>query len=199
MQETNRRLRTSRPPRAKGDARPSPSTQPPGAARPNTADDVEKLFVTIFRYRHLLANLDSEIRKRNREERQRAPKVRGERPAAVLARLWADDDLGLAPTSQKRVGMDLGLDASQISDILGSLEKPGTSGGGCVKLVSDPEGPVNEYKITDAGKQELESWLLVHYAPGPFIEFVKKMDPDPKKVADLLDDLKKKVKDEVGR
>lgn len=179
-------------PRARGDARTGTSAQPPGVAPPNTTHDLNELFVTIFRYRHLLMNFESEYRKRAR-------RVRGPRAAAVLARLWANEDLGLQPTSQKVVGFDLGIGPSELGKILADLRKPGTSSEGCVKLVSDQYSRQNLYEITGTGKQELESWLLVSYAPRPFMEFITNMSPNPDKVIKLVESLKRKVKEDILR
>jgi len=154
-------------------------------------EDLESLFLIIHRYRHLLVNLASQRRKL-------PSKVKADRPAAVLARLWAEEDLELRPCSQSRVGRDLGLDASAISQILGDLRKPGASGEGCVKLASDPMGRSRIYEITDTGKRELEKYLQATYAPEQLNRFIREISPKPTKVTELVEGLKGEVKKLLG-
>src|SRR5258708_21243357 len=89
---------------------------PAGGASSET-NSVE-LILEIYRYRHLLRNLRLLHEQRKREERETAPSVKGPRVAAVLARLWATEDLGLPSASQKVIGVDLGIAPSEIGKML---------------------------------------------------------------------------------
>lgn len=155
------------------------------------SQEMESFFATIFRYRHLLRNLWSEYERRNEEERQRAPRVRGPRWAATLARLWANEELQLDATYQKDIAGDLGLSTSELGKMMTAFRKCSPP---CVKLVSDPMGRGNVYEITDAGKEQLTNWLLAHNAPAPLIEYMVKISPDRTKITQLIEALKATVR-----
>jgi len=155
-----------------------------------------RLIRDVYRYRHLLRNLRALHEQRKREEREEAPKIKGPRAAAVLARLWATEDLSLPSASQKVLGVDLGIAPSEIGKILKHLrsEKPGPP---CVTLVSDQFDRENIYEITDEGKRQLTQWLFFHIAPGPYRESANAIlkEIDPLKIAKFVELLKNKAKE----
>lgn len=71
-------------------------------------------LVKIYIYRHLLRNMESKRKAREEQEKRQAPRVKGPRAAALLARLWANEDLGLQPIPQKVIAHELGLGESEV-------------------------------------------------------------------------------------
>ena len=170
------------------------------AAAPALVADAEhetvNLILDIYRYRHLLRNLSPLYEERKREEREKAPRITGARVAAVLARLWATEDLGLSSVPQKSIGEDLDIAPSEIGKLLKQLRSD-KQGPACVKLVSDQFGREHVYEITDEGKRQLTQWLFFHVAPRPYREaanaILKQLDRS--KVEMFLQEIKMRVRE----
>src|SRR5208282_3679910 len=70
---------------------------------PTASAEVATDVIRIYLYRHLLRNIESQRRAIEIQCRRTAPHVRGPRVAALLARLWASEDLGLPSVPQKAI------------------------------------------------------------------------------------------------
>lgn len=158
------------------------------------AGDVSRIYI----YRHLLRNIASKRRAIEVQQQKRAPRVKGPRAAAVLARLWADKDLGLDPTPQKVIAHELGIGESEVTKTLRAFRNAG-SGAPCVTLVSDAYTRENLYEISEAGKQELENWILAYYTHDSFFELIRRIKPNTKNIAPMLTELRKEVRQRLGR
>jgi hypothetical protein len=156
--------------------------------------DVVKIYV----YRHLLQNLESTRRAMRQQEKIQAVKVKGPRAAALLARLWANDDLQLPATPQKVISHDLGLSDSETTKLLKEFRSPSKNGERCVELISDGFSREKHYRITDAGKRALASWVLIHYTHESFHELIKEAAPVAKNVTLSLNWLKSEAKRKLG-
>ncbi len=163
----------------------------PGA----TADD----FAQMYTYTHLLKNLWTEREERERKEKANAPKIAGWREAAVLARLWADADLKLAPTSQGDMAVDLGMQPGEMTGHLNKFRVP--RDGGEPLVVEERKGNNRReifHKITEAGKRELRKWVLAHYSTEALLKYVTQISPDRKKICKLIDLQRKDVMNALG-
>ena len=156
--------------------------------------DVVKIYV----YRHLLQNLESTRRSMRQQEKMQAVKVKGPRAAALLARLWANDDLKLPATPQKVISHDLGLSDSETTKLLKEFRSHSKEGERCVELMSDRFSREKLYQITDAGKRALESWILIHYTHESFPELLKEVAPFAKDVKINLNWLKSEARRKLG-
>lgn len=189
----NPRQSSESTPSGRGTSTDSSAQQQNDKAVAATVADLAKIYL----YRHLLRNMESKRRAIEAQQQKRAPRVKGQRVAAVLARLWANDDLGLDPTPQKVIARDLGMGESDVTNMMRDLREPGSTGP-CVVLVSDRYSRENFYKITEIGKQELENWVLAYYTHDSFLDILKKMIPNTKNVALNLDALRREVKQRLG-
>ena len=164
----------------------------------SSATDTVKLFLEVYRYLHLLRNLHLLYGERKREEEEKAPSIPGPRAAAVLARLWATEDLGLPNAAQKVIAIDLGMAASELALILKELHGE-QSGKSCVQRVSAPLSRENIYEITEEGKQQLTEWFFSRIAPGSYgeatVEMIRQSAMDASRVAKFVEALKSQVRD----
>lgn len=149
-------------------------------------------IVQMYMYRHLLRNFDNEYRDKKNLEKKEAPAINGPRVGAVLARLWADAQLGQEPSSQKSYAIDLGIDQGGIGTMLHELE-----GAGCVKLVSDPRGLENLYEITEKGKEQIEKWVVIHYTDKFFADLIQELSPNRKKLARAVERYVERCKEQL--
>jgi|SRR5579859_2745270 len=176
------------PANTKPKVKPAPQ---PGSV---TKDDIMKIYL----YRHLLRNLDRNLKALKAEEMKEAPSVKGPRAAAVLARLWANDDLGLPPAPQKVIAHDLGIGETVVGAMLKRFRTRRMNNPPCVELISDGFAREKWYKITEAGKQELSRWMFAHYTHSSFMELIKTIPPNATNVFRTLMALKKEVETQIG-
>jgi len=187
------------PQNSESTAQKAAGAEGPTAEVPPQAEVVAELLVKASQYRHLLKNLADEHKRTEREEKRLAPNVKGRRAAALLARLWAGQELGLQPCPQKIVAVDLGLGEGDAGKILADLREPGPTGHACVKMVGDPYGRERCYEITEEGLRQLEGWVRAHYVVGdPFLKAIKGISPDPVKIAKLIKTLESEVRSSLA-
>jgi DNA-binding MarR family transcriptional regulator len=179
----------------------NPTQKPVAALKPEEGSsnqvDCPPDLVKIYVYRHLLQNMETTRRSTRLEEKKQAPRVKGPRAAALLARLWANEDLNLPATPQKVISHELGLGESEVTKMLKDLRST-ANGERCVELISDGYAREKLYQITDAGKRALECWILAHYTHGSFLDLVKKVIPDAKNVGLTLDWLRGEARRNLG-
>jgi DNA-binding MarR family transcriptional regulator len=164
---------------------------------PAVSTEVAMDVVKIYLYRHLLRNVETQRRAIEKQCRRTAPHISGVRVAALLARLWAIDDLSLPSVPQKAIARDLGMGEGDVGKLLKRLRGKGVTGEPCVELVSDGFGRENIYRITKYGRQELENWILAHNTHTSFLDLIKNIPPDLKNVARTLDALRKEAWQEL--
>jgi DNA-binding MarR family transcriptional regulator len=164
---------------------------------PQGQADVEITITKIFVYRHLLNNLESTRQEIRKQEQVRAPRIKGPRVAALLARLWANEDLELPATPQKIISRDLGLSDSEASSILGSLAQE-VNGESFVELIANNSRREKLYKITNAGKRELYEWVLAQYTHGSFPQLVKSLIPNHENRIRSLEWLQNEIRHSLG-
>ena len=175
-----------------------PSNAPElGISDPLSNTDVDIAITKIFVYRHLLNNLESTRREINEQEQVRAPRIKGPRAAALLARLWANEDMALPATPQKVISRDLGLSDSEASSFLGSFAAE-VNGERFVELVAHNSRREKLYKITAAGKRDLYEWVLVHYTHGSFPQLLQSLIPHNENRSRSLEWLQGEVRQSLG-
>jgi hypothetical protein len=152
----------------------------------------------IYIYRHLLRNMNPGPKANRTEGQKRPPRLKGPRAAAVLARLWVNDDLKLAPTPQKVIAHDLGIGESEVAKMLKDLRNERV-GPPCVTLVSNAYARENLYTITPEGKRELEDWILDYSTHGSFLNLIKRIEPNMSSVPPMLTELRKEIKERLGK
>jgi DNA-binding MarR family transcriptional regulator len=151
--------------------------------------DVAKILV----FRHLIRNLESERKERDAREKKQAPRIKGPRSAAVLARLWCSDELSLAPVPQKVIARELGMRDSEVTKAFKELRREKQGSKPCVELVSDNFRRERVYKITRFGKEELERWIVASYGHTSFLDTLIRKPPGPEYVDGVLASLKEEV------
>lgn len=179
--------RAREPQNSESTAQKAAGEEGPTAEVPPQAEDVAELLVKASQYRHLLKNLADEHKRTEREEKRLAPNVKGRRAAALLARLWAGQELGLEPCPQKAIAVDLGLGEGDAGKILADLREAGPTGLACVKMVGNLYGRERCYEITEEGQRQLQGWVQAHYVVGdPFVKAIERISADPAKIAKLI-------------
>jgi DNA-binding MarR family transcriptional regulator len=161
----------------------------PGA----TTDD----FARMYTYTHLLKNLRTEREERDRKEKADAPKIAGWRAAAVLARLWVDADLKLVPASQFDMAVDLGMNSTDMTDHLDGLRDV-ASGEPLVEEVKGTNRREKLHRITEAGRRELQRWVLAHYSTEAILKHVTQISPDKRKIDKLIDLQRNDLRNALG-
>jgi len=170
----------------------------PTGAQDQLANLMRVEIAKIYIYRHLLRNIESSRRAIEKEQQERAPRITGPRAAALLARLWANQDLRLSPTPQKVLAHDLGLGESEVAKML-RVFRDARSGAACVTLVSPPHARESLYEISEAGKKELENWILAYSTHDSFQDLIRKIKPSMKNVSPMLAELRTEVRQRLRR
>lgn len=139
-------------------------------------------LLPMYRYKHLVGYLANRYAIAN----EKSP-IQGPRAAAVLALLWAQEDLKLEKCIQKTLGLHLGIrNNAEIGRILNPLCESDL-----VRLVRGKDYRVKVYEITAKGKTQLNEWLGNWYAPAPFREAIRATELDSRKIAKLVEVLRK--------
>lgn len=155
----------------------------PGELRPKR-EELLSLILSIYRYRHLLENL--------RQHRERNSSIITRRNAAILAWLWATEELGLPNSPQKSISHDLDMGASEVGKALETF-----SANNLVVQIEARSRREKIYKITDDGKNELNIWLR-SWAGQTYINQVENLDvPDLEPAYRLLAALKEQISKEL--
>lgn len=146
-------------------------------------------LLPMYRYRHLVGYLANGCATVNEKSA-----IQGPRAAAVLALLWAQEDLRLKKCIQKTLGLHLGIrNNAEIGRILNPLCESGL-----VRLVRGKNYRVKVYEITEDGKKQLNEWLGNWYAPALFREAIRAAAPDSHKIAKLFEALQKDARTILG-
>jgi hypothetical protein len=153
----------------------------------------------MYTYTHLLKNLRTEREERDRKEKADAPKIAGWREAAVLARLWADAELKLAPAPQRNIAVDLDMQPGEMTGYLNKFREIPLGGGEpLVKEVKGTSRRETLHEITEAGKRELRRWVLAHYSTEALLKHVTQISPDRKKIYKLIELQRNDVRHALG-
>lgn len=155
-----------------------------GVPQPNRQEELLALVLSVYRYRHLLENL--------RQHRERNTSIITRRNAAVLAWLWATEELNLPNSPQKEISHDLDMGASEVGNALRIFLD-----NGLVVQIETLSRREKIYEITDAGKDQLNLWLRT-WAGQAYIDQVQKIDmPDLQPAYQLLTALKEQISREL--
>lgn len=112
----------------------------------NRREELLALTLSIYRYRHLLENL--------RQHRERNASIITRRNAAILAWIWATEELNLPNSPQNDISHDLDMGASEVGKALSIF-----SDNGLVVQIKSRSRREKIYQITDDGKTQLNLWL----------------------------------------